>query len=155
MKQQSLWPDKDKSETDPLGWRDNRPESVKKSGKKKSFRSKEEYYKSSEWETVRVFALHRANHRCERCGSAGVLQVHHVTYDNLFNEKPEDLEVLCKRCHDEADRRRAEDSRRDSAFETYMDKIYGEDRELFDSWEEEAEEEKFDAWYERKRLEDW
>jgi 5-methylcytosine-specific restriction endonuclease McrA len=145
MKQQSLWPDKDKSETDPLGWRDNRPGSVKKSEKKK-FRSKEEYYKSPEWEQVRVFAIHRANHRCQRCGSAGVLQVHHVTYDNLFNEKPEDLEALCKRCHDSADRQRAEGNRRDNAFETYMTKKYGEDWEWSNSCDEE-----FDNWYERKR----
>jgi 5-methylcytosine-specific restriction endonuclease McrA len=149
MKQQSLWPEKDKSETDPLGWRDNRSGSVKKS-KKKSFRSKEEYYKSPEWETVRVFAIHRANHRCQRCGSAGVLQVHHVTYDNLYNEKPEDLEALCKRCHDSADRQRAEENRYDSAFETYMTKKYGEDWEWSNGCDEE-----FHEWYERKReLED-
>jgi hypothetical protein len=145
MKQLGLWPDKDKSETDPLGWRDNRPESVKKA-KKKSFPSKEEYYKSPEWETVRVFALHRANHRCERCGSAGVLQVHHVTYDNLYNEKPEALEALCKPCHDAADIRRVERNRFDSAFDTYMAKKYGEGVEWFNGCEEE-----FANWYERKR----
>ncbi len=39
---------------------------------------------------------------CEQCGYEPwkpCLQVHHVTYDNLYNEKLEDLILLCPRCH--------------------------------------------------------
>ena len=45
---------------------------------------------------VRAFAINRANHMCERCYSRGPLQIHHLHYDNLYNELPQDLEVLCK-----------------------------------------------------------
>jgi len=55
------------------------------SGSKKRFISKEEYYKSEEWEKKRAFALHRAKHRCQKCGSSKSLEVHHLTYERLYN----------------------------------------------------------------------
>lgn len=157
MNQLPLWPEKDKADRDPLGLWDNRSESpgraegVPRKKRKKVFWSKEEYYKSPEWEKVRLFALHRASHRCQRCGAGGVLQVHHLTYDRLYDERPEDLEVLCKKkCHDKADRERAEENHYESARETYMAKKYGEDFEP-----DEYADAEFDEWYERKQLEDW
>jgi hypothetical protein len=30
------------------------------------------------------------------------LQVHHLNYDNLYCEQPEDLQVLCFKCHEQA-----------------------------------------------------
>jgi 5-methylcytosine-specific restriction endonuclease McrA len=113
---------------------------------KKYFRSKEEYYKSEEWEKIRIFALHRTQNRCQRCGAEKNLEVHHLTYDNLYNEKPQDLEVLCKKCHYRADRERESDNRYNNALDTYMSKKYGEDWDYFDGCEEE-----FDAWLERQQ----
>lgn len=112
---------------------------------KKHFKSKEEYYKSEEWEKVRIFALRRSQNRCQRCGAEGILEVHHLTYDNLYNERPEDLEVLCKKCHPPADRQRKSDNWYNSAFETYMSKKYGENWVYYDGCEEE-----FDDWFERQ-----
>ncbi len=111
----------------------------------KIFRSKEEYYQSEEWATKRLFALYRASHRCDRCGSKGPLQVHHITYDRLYNERPEDLEVLCIKCHKKADRQREYDNWYKRALDTYLTKKYGEDCDYFEGCEEE-----FEDWLESK-----
>lgn len=73
-----------------------------------------------------------------------------MTYDHLYREKPEDLEVLCKICHQEADREREEESWYDSAFDTYMTKKYGEGYEYFNGCEEE-----FDDWLSRQQDDCW
>lgn len=57
-----------------------------------------EYIKSKEWLDIRLDII-QTRKCCERCGSKRQLQVHHKTYKNLFNEEPEDLELLCARCH--------------------------------------------------------
>jgi hypothetical protein len=44
----------------------------------------------------------RAGCRCERCGvfkHPNALQVHHLTYDHLGNERRGELVVLCNDCH--------------------------------------------------------
>ena len=61
------------------------------------------YLKSDHWLKTREGALISAGFQCEECGwddeSHYQLNVHHNTYKNLGNEKPEDLTVLCYRCH--------------------------------------------------------
>jgi len=57
------------------------------------------YLQSRHWKETRYDAKARAGRRCERCGSTHDLQVHHLTYARKGFERPEDLEVLCKRCH--------------------------------------------------------
>ena len=49
-------------------------------------------------------AVHkRAAGRCEVCGSVCVigqrLEQHHLHYENEGNERPEDLQALCRACH--------------------------------------------------------
>jgi hypothetical protein len=58
------------------------------------------YLESPQWERTRNIALKRANHKCQICGSASRLQVHHNTYDRVYQELPTDLIVLCHSCHD-------------------------------------------------------
>lgn len=65
-----------------------------------SFMSYKEYLESEIWKANRVKALQRAGRRCAVCGSRGQLHVHHNTYENLGRELPEDLCVLCSRCHE-------------------------------------------------------
>lgn len=63
------------------------------------------YYLNTPYWTryVRPFALDCADHKCERCGAYNVsLDVHHKTYERLGFEAPEDLEVLCRDCHNKA-----------------------------------------------------
>lgn len=59
-----------------------------------------DYINSEEWaEKSRRFIWEASS--CENCGSKENLQCHHLNYDNLGNETREDVEVLCKKCHDD------------------------------------------------------
>jgi hypothetical protein len=60
----------------------------------------DEYLQSEEWRHRRRWILHRAESRCEQCGSRREpLHVHHLTYERLGDEHDDDLLVLCARCH--------------------------------------------------------
>ena len=69
---------------------------IKLSDRKKRYLN---YLNSKEWAEIRVEVLTKANFKCQRCGSKNYLQVHHLTYERIFKEEPEDLEVLCAGCH--------------------------------------------------------
>lgn len=59
-----------------------------------------EYLKSEEWQNRRADALHRARYACQLCNASdNGLDVHHRTYERVFNEWPSDLTVLCRDCH--------------------------------------------------------
>ena len=68
-----------------------------------------QYIASPEWQERRKEALSSSNNRCARCElprwlAAIVydqdLHVHHLHYKNVGNEAPDDLQVLCRRCHE-------------------------------------------------------
>lgn len=144
-----------KEEKKPVDWwlvPDGRPLVIKNTVVKR-FNSKEEYYHSREWQVKRAFALNRANHKCQRCGASHSLEVHHWSYDRLYNEDPEDLEVLCKRCHLKADQERAYNNWYESALDTYLTKKYGED--YFHWGVQEEFEEEFEDWIESKEENSW
>ena len=146
MKQLPLFPEEEKPKND--FW-ENSSHCIKnipaeKPGKK-TFKSKEEYYQSEEWKIVRAFALQRSGNRCEWCGASGVLEVHHLTYDNLYSEKPEDLQVLCKKHHKIADRKRARENWYKNSLDSYLETKYRNHAEYFPGCEEE-----FDKWIETK-----
>lgn len=67
----------------------------------------QEYLASPHWQRTRARALEAAAEQCEwissdgRCQSTKNLNVHHLTYENLGAEKPEDLQVLCRRHHEQ------------------------------------------------------
>jgi hypothetical protein len=58
-----------------------------------------EYLKSPEWEAQRRKVLNRANHICEGCLVAPATEVHHLTYDNIYNELAFQLVAICRACH--------------------------------------------------------
>lgn len=64
--------------------------------------SYEDYLLTPEWQDTRRRALVKAGHRCERCRARDGLEVHHLTYERKGHELPEDLTVLCRRCHEAA-----------------------------------------------------
>ena len=67
-------------------------------GKKKYY----EYLKSTEWRARRELVARRSDGVCERCGGRSgeeAHDVHHLHYRSLFNERPEDLQHLCRSCH--------------------------------------------------------
>lgn len=56
------------------------------------------YLKSDEWQHKRQLIMGYYNWTCQECG-AEAKDLHHITYDNIFKEKFEDLQPLCRNCH--------------------------------------------------------
>ncbi len=68
-----------------------------------------DYLKSDKWQRIRKLKLKLEKYRCahkRRKNCQGYLQVHHLHYRNLGNERLADLMVLCKLHHGIADRQR-------------------------------------------------
>lgn len=63
-----------------------------------------EYLKSVEWKNKREKVLVRDNNLCQECKNKSAEEVHHKTYDNLYDEPLEDLISLCRECHTEIHR---------------------------------------------------
>jgi 5-methylcytosine-specific restriction endonuclease McrA len=112
----------------------------------------EKHIHSTQWKNTRK-AILKMRDRCEGCGTKHFLEVHHKTYERLGRELTSDLEVLCKTCHEKADRERAQEGIARSArakfaagLDTYGTKKYGED------WQERLDEdrvaEEFETWLE-------
>lgn len=59
-----------------------------------------EYLKTRHWRRLRVVAIKKAKHKCAVCGDTENLNVHHLTYERKGCEKLEDLQVLCRECHE-------------------------------------------------------
>ncbi len=57
------------------------------------------YLKSDGWQRTRRWALDRAGNKCQLCKSDNKLNVHHSDYSRLGKEEPQDVIVLCERCH--------------------------------------------------------
>ncbi len=58
-----------------------------------------EYLRTEWWQWRRKKALNKARWTCVRCKKREDLQVHHKHYRTLGREGKNDLEVLCKGCH--------------------------------------------------------
>lgn len=50
------------------------------------------------WERLRRRVLDAVGWRCERCGDAGPMEIHHRDRDRTNND-PANLEALCRGCH--------------------------------------------------------
>lgn len=59
------------------------------------------YLRSEGWHKKRTLAFIKYGTKCTKCKSEKNIQVHHKTYKNVFNERIEDLDVLCGKCHKE------------------------------------------------------
>jgi 5-methylcytosine-specific restriction endonuclease McrA len=57
------------------------------------------YLQSIRWRQIRVDYLRRVGWKCERCHVRASRIVHHLNYDRLYYEQPEDLIALCNECH--------------------------------------------------------
>ena len=58
------------------------------------------YLKTDAWKSFRN-GLIAERGCCEYCGTTDYLEIHHLAYDRLCNEAPEDVMVLCSDCHRE------------------------------------------------------
>lgn len=59
------------------------------------------YLKSESWQIKRQQVIERDNGFCRRCSSKGT-DVHHLHYNNIYNEDLNDLILLCRSCHEKA-----------------------------------------------------
>jgi hypothetical protein len=59
-----------------------------------------EYLSSREWKAKRKAVKERCSNICERCHRYLVDDVHHLTYERVYNESLEDLQGLCTGCHE-------------------------------------------------------
>lgn len=60
------------------------------------------YLLSDEWLQVKLDLLQSRGCVCQKCKKPkppNKLQVHHKTYERIFNELPSDLMLLCAKCH--------------------------------------------------------
>jgi len=60
---------------------------------------KQSYLLSSKWKKKIMQRLQLDNYECCGCGSKKQLEVHHNSYANLYNESINDIETLCRTCH--------------------------------------------------------
>lgn len=60
----------------------------------------EEYLKTDRWKDKRNLVLERDNYICCACRRRSATQVHHLTYQNLFNEPLFELVSVCDICHE-------------------------------------------------------
>jgi len=77
------------------------------------------FYKSEVWKLAREIKIMNMNGRCERCGALGE-EVHHIQRLNVDNVKdvsisinPENLELLCRECHNKEHKRFSKEVRFD------------------------------------------
>jgi hypothetical protein len=59
-----------------------------------------EYLNSKEWKAKLKAVKERCSNICERCHRYLVDDVHHLTYERVYNESLEDLQGLCAGCHE-------------------------------------------------------
>jgi len=62
-------------------------------------RKQNPYAGSKQWRCRRDEVIQRQRFRCWRCQREERLQVHHLTYDHLGDERPSELVALCITCH--------------------------------------------------------
>lgn len=58
-----------------------------------------DYINSEEWKIKRAQVIERDGGRCRACLSNKYLNIHHLTYDRVFNESLNDLITVCHECH--------------------------------------------------------
>jgi 5-methylcytosine-specific restriction endonuclease McrA len=56
------------------------------------------YLRSEHWQLTRKAMLKRWP-TCELCRKRKATQVHHIHYESLWNEVPDDLQSVCGECH--------------------------------------------------------
>ena len=58
-----------------------------------------EYLNSEKWKIKRKKVLERDNYLCQACLTNRAEQIHHLTYNNIYDEPLYELISVCKRCH--------------------------------------------------------
>lgn len=66
---------------------------------KDAYDTYDDYLASDKWREKRQRVLQRDGFKCFACGSDVDLNVHHLTYERIYQERIEDLVTLCRSCH--------------------------------------------------------
>jgi 5-methylcytosine-specific restriction endonuclease McrA len=110
--------------------------------------------RSPRWQAMRRARIAWCGWRCERCDCLAYdLELHHLNYDRLGEERAEDLVLLCPPCHREADAERrsaADEAHWKRRLDGWASRVFGDGWTWTPGYE--AAEEAFCAWL---RLEDW
>lgn len=79
------------------------------------------------WNTAKALAIERANHKCEKCGKRGYLEVHHKEklgkYEGRHNSpknRQDNLIALCRNCHEEAHHQKIRNLREANRLQSVM-----------------------------------
>ena len=67
--------------------------------RKEFFENYSEYLVSEKWAVKRRTVLSRCDERCEGCGKSRATQVHHLTYNHVYDEFLFELVGVCNDCH--------------------------------------------------------
>jgi 5-methylcytosine-specific restriction endonuclease McrA len=59
-----------------------------------------QYLNSDKWKLKRKKVLERDNYLCQACLTNKAEEIHHLTYENIYDEPLYQLISVCKRCHD-------------------------------------------------------
>ncbi len=80
-----------------------------------------EYLQSREWQKIRGERLDFDGRRCTLCSFETGLQVHHLTYDFVGQERIEDLRTLCEECHQDQHERATAMKKQEAYDEAYAE----------------------------------
>lgn len=61
---------------------------------------REVYLHSEHWKNLRIQAFKEWGRHCHRCPATSRLDVHHLRYRNLYDVTVQDLQILCRKCHE-------------------------------------------------------
>ena len=125
----------------------------------------QDYLRSDIWAEKRKLALARADGKCESCGAIFVsnssLDVHHLNYDRVGgNERLDDLKVLCYPCHQNADKKRDEETDEWRKYRLYQSRLNGFASKKYgdfwqDSYDEKEVEIEFITFLYKKHCDEW
>ena len=59
------------------------------------------YLASPHWHDLRQQVFDAQGRECSKCHATKGLDVHHLNYHQIFDVQPLDLQVLCRRCHEQ------------------------------------------------------
>lgn len=59
----------------------------------------DEYLKTPIWKQKSAIVKERDKHLCQMCLIEKAVDVHHITYERIFNELTSDLISVCRSCH--------------------------------------------------------
>jgi hypothetical protein len=84
-------------------WQQAAPETHRRKQKEQQLNRHQQYEdyinNSPEWQQRRALVLRRCNSICEACLKQRATQVHHLTYNSLYQEILWELRGVCPACH--------------------------------------------------------